>query len=140
MHDARGIALLGLAGLGVFSASAFAQASLDAVTVSAQQCSSAQLGAPIDPKQIGEPVSAVQIDKVDWYAGSAESPAVCVVEGQLLPLDRAPSAFPIRFAVGLPGVWNRRSIHQGGGGMNGTVPRFAPTAPHYRPVRRIPHA
>lgn len=31
----------------------------------------------------------------------------------------------IRFAVALPAVWNGRSAHMGGGGMNGTIPRLA---------------
>src|SRR5262245_28055244 len=106
-----------------------AQQQLDTVKVNAQQCTTAALGAPIDAKLIGEPVSAVQVDKVEWFAAADRSPAMCVVEGQLLPVDKSPTAFPIRFAVGLPAEWNRRSIHQGGGGMNGSVPRFGPAAP-----------
>jgi len=106
-----------------------AQQQLENVTVGQQQCSTATLGASIDPKLIGEPVSAVQIDKVEWFAAADRSPAMCVVEGQLLPVDKSPTAFPIKFAVGLPASWNRRSIHQGGGGMNGSVPRFGPAAP-----------
>src|SRR5665213_1284045 len=126
MHYGRGIALAGMVGLSGICTTTLAQQPLETVTISQQQCSSAQLGAPIDPKQIGEPVSGVQIDKVDWYGGAEHAPGLCVVEGQLLPVDQAPTAFPIRFAVGMPAVWNRRSIHEGGGGMNGTVPRFAP--------------
>jgi feruloyl esterase len=49
-----------------------------------------------------------------------------VVEGQLLPVDTSSTARPIRFAVGMPATWNRRSVHQGGGGMNGMTPQFAP--------------
>ncbi|HTQ35880.1 MAG TPA: tannase/feruloyl esterase family alpha/beta hydrolase [Steroidobacteraceae bacterium] len=128
MDHPKRFALLGVVWLGI-SGSSGAQQSLDTVTVGEQQCTTANLAAPIDPKQIGEPVSAVQIDKVDWYAATERAPALCVVEGQLLPVDHSPTAFPIRFAVALPAQWNRRSIHQGGGGMNGTVPRFAPVAP-----------
>ena len=119
---ATAIAMASLAG---FAGQGMAQQALEPKVIDASQCSLATLGATIDPAQIGEPVRAVQIDKVDWYPAGA-SPALCVVEGQLLPVDRGPTAFPIKFAVALPGSWNRRSIHQGGGGMNGTVPRFAP--------------
>ncbi len=133
-----------LAAAAVFAgcfATAYSQEQLDSVTVDEQQCSKDALGAPIDPGQIGEPVSAVQIDKVDWYAKTERSPAMCVVEGQLQPMDHSATAFPIRFAVGLPAVWNRRSIHQGGGGMNGTVPRFAPMPPRgAAPGRGFPGA
>jgi feruloyl esterase len=71
-------------------------------------------------------VSAVKLDRIQWYPANDKSPALCLVEGQLLPVDTASTARPIRFAVGLPGTWNRRSIHQGGGGMNGMVPQFVP--------------
>jgi feruloyl esterase len=71
-------------------------------------------------------VSAVKLDRVQWHAASERSPALCLVEGQLLPVDTSNTARPIRFAVALPGTWNRRSIHQGGGGMNGMVPQFVP--------------
>ena len=107
-------------------ASAGAEPAADTVTVSEAQCSQTQLGAPIDPAAIGEPVSGVRIDAVQWIPASEHAGALCVVEGQLLPVDQGPTAFPIRFAVALPSVWNRRSIHQGGGGMNGFVPRFGP--------------
>ncbi len=108
------------------SSGVLAQVELVPITVGATQCTVAKLGATIDAKQIGEPVSAVVLEKFSWYEASERSPALCVVEGQLLPVDRSATARPIRFAVGLPGSWNRRSIHQGGGGINGTVPQFAP--------------
>lgn len=103
-----------------------AQAVLQTVTVEADRCSVAAIGAPIEPREIGEPVSAVKLDQIQWYAATEKTPALCVIEGQLLPVDKASTARPIRFAVGLPSTWNRRSIHQGGGGMNGMVPQFAP--------------
>ena len=103
-----------------------AQVALESITVEAERCSAAAIGAPIEPREIGEPVSGVKLDRIQWYAASDKSAALCVIEGQLMPLDTAATARPIRFAVGLPATWNRRSIHQGGGGMNGTVPQFAP--------------
>lgn len=107
----------------------FAQSQSAPLVAGAGQCTLENLGAPVDARQIGEPVSAVQFDRVNWYSRTERSPALCVVEGQLLPVDKSATARPIKFAVGLPAEWNRRSIHQGGGGMNGTVPQFAPAAP-----------
>ena len=126
MRYKSGIALAGAVLLGGIAVRAVAQQALEPITVGEQQCTATILGAPFDPKQIGEPVSGVTIDKVDWYAASERSPALCVVEGQLLPVDKSPTAFPIKFAVGMPATWNQRSIQQGGGGMNGSVPRLAP--------------
>jgi len=129
MRYRRTRVLAGAAVLGGCLAVAHAQQKLDNITIGEQQCTAGALRAPIDPKQVGEPISAVQIDKVDWYAATERSPAMCVVEGQIMPVDRSATAFPIKFAVGLPASWNHRSIQQGGGGMNGSVPRFAPAAP-----------
>lgn len=126
MHKGSGIAVAGAVLLAGFAVRASAQQTLEPIKVGEQQCTAAQLGTLIDPKQIGAPVSGVSIDKIDWYAGTDSSPGLCVVAGQILPVDKSPTAFPIKFAVGLPAEWNRRSIHQGGGGMNGTVPRFGP--------------
>lgn len=121
---------MALAAAGCLAAgTAAAQVTLQPVTVDATKCTTAVLGATIEPRQIGEPVGAVQIDQVNWHAAGANSPALCVVEGQILPVDRSATARPIKFAVGLPATWNRRSIHQGGGGLNGTVPRYAPSPP-----------
>lgn len=105
---------------------ALAQVDLQALTVDAGRCSAAVLGALIEPARIGEPVAGVAFDRIAWHAAGERSPALCVVEGQILPVDSADTARPIRFAVGMPGSWNHRSIHQGGGGMNGMVPNFAP--------------
>lgn len=124
----RQILHLAIAGSAIAMTSAVtAQVELPSVTVGAAQCTSASLGAPIDRSQIGEPVSAVTLDKIAWYEATERSPALCVVEGQLLPVDQSATARPIRFAVALPAVWNHRSIHQGGAGMNGTAPSYAPS-------------
>lgn len=115
------IMLAGAVCLSGFAATASAQKALETITVDAAKCTMATLGAPIDPKQIGLPVSAVQIDTVTWHEAAGNSPAVCAVEGQLMPVDKSDTAFPIKFAVGMPANWNQRSIQQGGGGMNGSV-------------------
>ncbi len=126
MRYRQQMALAAAVCLSGFTAMASAQQALETIKVGADKCTAAILGAPIDPKLIGEPVSAVQIDKVEWYAEADRSPAMCVVEGQLMPVDKSDTAFPIKFAVGLPANWNQRSIQQGGGGMNGSAPRFGP--------------
>jgi feruloyl esterase len=118
-------ALLAACGL-VTALPAIAQVELAPLAVGATQCTVEKLGAKIEAKQIGEPVSAVVLEKFNWHAASERTPALCVVEGQMLPVDQSATARPIKFAVALPGTWNRRSIHQGGGGINGSVPQFAP--------------
>jgi feruloyl esterase len=103
-----------------------AQVTLEPLTTDSAACSTEAIGAPVDPTLLGEPVSAVKLERIQWYPAGERNVALCVVEGQMLPISTASTARPIRFAVGLPASWNRRSIHQGGGGMNGTVPQFAP--------------
>jgi feruloyl esterase len=85
-------------------------------------CSSAALAATIRPDAIGEPVGSVELDSLSWVAASGNSPAHCLVNGRIEPVDQSATARPIRFAVALPAEWNRRSIQRGGGGMNGSVP------------------
>jgi feruloyl esterase len=118
-----------VAGLAVISTAAGAAApgkALEPIAVGAEQCTTDKLGATIEPRLIGEPVGGVTLDRIAWHPASERSAALCVVEGQILPVDTSATARPIRFAVGMPASWNRRSIHQGGGGMNGSVPQFAP--------------
>jgi feruloyl esterase len=84
--------------------------------------SSAALAATIRPDAIGEPVGSVELDSLSWVAASGNSPAHCLVNGRIEPVDQSATARPIRFGVALPAEWNRRSIQRGGGGMNGSVP------------------
>lgn len=46
-------------------------------------------------------------------------PEYCKIEGAIAPID--PHAPPINFQVSLPTTWNDRSMHFGGGGLNGRV-------------------
>src|SRR5690606_15166970 len=85
-------------------------------------CTSPALAATIAPSVIGEPVSAVVLDSVNWVAAAGNTPARCRIDGRLEPVDQSDTARPMRFGVALPGEWNGRSIQMGGGGMNGTVP------------------
>src|SRR5690606_668015 len=94
----------------------------ETITLTAEKCTSPALAATISPSQIGEPVSAVVLDSVNWVEASGNTPAHCIVNGRLEPVDQSATARPIRFGVALPAEWNRRSIQMGGGGMNGSVP------------------
>ena len=42
----------------------------------------------------------------------------------MAPVDKSPTARPIRFGVALPASWSGRGAQLGGGGMNGTIPRL----------------
>ena len=88
-------------------------------------CTSDALKAGIKASQVGEPVGGVTLDAFRWVAASGNTPAHCMVNGSILPVDKADTARPIRFGVALPAQWNRRAVHLGGGGMNGTVPGLA---------------
>jgi feruloyl esterase len=88
-------------------------------------CSGEALGASIPVARIGEPVSAVVLESRNWVSQSDTTPAHCLINGRLEPVDQSATARPIRFAVALPASWNRRAIQMGGGGMNGSVPGVA---------------
>jgi hypothetical protein len=78
-----------------------------------------RVGTSIPVTAIGEPVSAVNLSAPRWVAGSDAASSYAVVEGAILPVD--PNGKPINFRVILPASWSRRSIQQGGGGMNGSI-------------------
>jgi feruloyl esterase len=88
-------------------------------------CTRPALAATVPADRIGEPISAVALDSPTWVAATQDTPAHCLVTGRLQPVDTSSTAQPIRFAVALPALWNRRAIQLGGGGMNGAVPRVA---------------
>jgi hypothetical protein len=64
-------------------------------------CSSAALAATIRPDAIGEPVGSVELDSLSWVAASGNSPAHCLVNGRIEPVDQSATARPIRFGVAL---------------------------------------
>lgn len=90
--------------------------------ITQQDCTAEKLGTSIPPNLIGEPVSSVTLSPPEWHADSAGIPAYCSVQGSMTPIDRSPSARPIRFGVAMPASWSRRSSQLGGGGMNGSIP------------------
>lgn len=73
----------------------------------------------------GTIVSAVRAPEVAPYKDAEGehllvTPARCLVQGRVLPVDAA--APPINFAINLPlGNWNGRALQSGGGGLGGQV-------------------
>ena len=93
-------------------------------TIAEADCTPAKLGSTIPVSAIGLPVSAVTLDAPRWHAEANGLPAYCSVEGTMAPVDKSPTARPIRFGVALPAAWSGRGAQFGGGGMNGTIPRL----------------
>ena len=100
-----------------------AQAGVKAITET--DCTAVTLGSAIPVAAIGEPVAAVTLDAPQWHAEATGLPAYCSIEGSMAPVDKGPTAKPIRFGVALPAAWSGRAAHMGGGGNNGTIPRLA---------------
>jgi len=123
LRSQRLTALIALAALA--AAATRAEAADDSAALTEAVCKSSALGATVPADRIGEPVSAVVLDSLTWTAATQDAPAHCLVAGRLQPVDTSSTAQPIRFAVALPALWNRRAIQLGGGGMNGIVPRVA---------------
>jgi hypothetical protein len=124
--------LIGLAGAFILSSSLCyaASAQLPAnKTITRLDCNSEKLGTSVPVSLIGEPVSAVALDKPLWTEANGSSGAFCLVTGSMAPIDKSATARPIKFAVKLPASWNYRSIHEGGAGLNGTVPDFSGGSP-----------
>jgi feruloyl esterase len=95
-----------------------------AKTMTETDCTAVKLGASIPASAIGEPVSAVTLNAPQWHPESNGAPAYCTVEGSREPVDRSPTARPIRFGVALPASWASRAAQLGGGGMNGMIPQL----------------
>ncbi len=76
-------------------------------------------GTSVPASEIGEPVSSVILYPARWVEAGPSTPAYGVVEGSIMPVD--PQGWPINFRVLLPEKWSKRSMQQGGGGMNGTI-------------------
>jgi feruloyl esterase len=87
-------------------------------------CNATRLAAPIPASRIGEPSGAATLKDPRWVEARGETPAYCVVDGSIAPVDSAQTAQPINFRVVLPSSWNRRAVQLGGGGMNGVIPNL----------------
>lgn len=73
-------------------------------------------GLAITPEEIGLPTGGADIATAQYF----ESPvAYCQINGAIDPMD--PDAPDINFQVNLPYDWNRKGLHYGGGGYNGSL-------------------
>ena len=75
-----------------------------AKTIAEADCTAAKLGSEIPAGDIGAPVSAVTLNAPQWHAEANGVPAYCSVEGSMAPVDKSPTARPIRFGVALSGI------------------------------------
>ncbi|MGW8315080.1 MAG: tannase/feruloyl esterase family alpha/beta hydrolase [Bacteroidales bacterium] len=91
-----------------------------------------KVGTSIAVSEIGEPVGSVILYPPRWVEAIESGPAYAVVEGSVMPVD--PEGWPINFRVLLPEKWSKRSMQQGGGGMNGTITVGADPNPRLSPV------
>ncbi|WP_027210049.1 tannase/feruloyl esterase family alpha/beta hydrolase [Burkholderia sp. WSM2232] len=81
----------------------------------ATQCASLN-GLSLPASSIGEPTSGATITSATLTETSGE---YCKVNGAIAPVD--PAAPSINFQVNLPTNWNRKALHYGGGGFDGTL-------------------
>ena len=109
----------------IWSVGAGAQIPAGSKTITEADCIAAKLGDGIPVSAIGEPVGAVTLSDPRWNTASKGGGPYCMVNGSIAPVDKAPTARPINFAVAFPSDWNGRSVQLGGGGMNGTIPGLA---------------
>jgi len=93
-------------------------------TLAETDCSGSVLGSTVPIAAIKEPVSGVALNAPRWSAASGATPAYCAIDGVIAPIDQRSSAKPINFRVVLPASWSGRSVHLGGGGMNGMIPNL----------------
>ena len=85
-------------------------------------CTAEKAGTSIPASSIGEPVSAVTLNKPEWHTESGNNPAYCSIQGSIAPVDKSVTAKPIQFGVAMPASWSYRAAQIGGGGMNGSIP------------------
>lgn len=88
----------------------------------AQQCAALQ-GSPVPASAIGLPTAGATISSATLIAATASGNTngeFCKVLGGIHPVD--PAAPDIKFEVDLPSTWNGKSVHFGGGGLDGSVP------------------
>ena len=88
----------------------------------AQQCAALQ-GSAVPAFAIGLPTTGATIASATLIAATASGNTngeFCKVLGGIHPVD--PAAPDIKFEVDLPSTWNGKSVHFGGGGLDGSVP------------------
>ncbi|MCA7921717.1 tannase/feruloyl esterase family alpha/beta hydrolase [Burkholderia cenocepacia] len=81
----------------------------------ATQCAALN-GLAIPAASIAEPTGGATVTSATLVEAAGE---YCQVNGAIAPVD--PAAPSIRFQVNLPTNWNRKALHYGGGGFDGTL-------------------
>ncbi|MCA8084701.1 tannase/feruloyl esterase family alpha/beta hydrolase [Burkholderia cenocepacia] len=81
----------------------------------ATQCAALN-GLAIPASSIAEPTGGATVTSATLVEAAGE---YCQVNGAIAPVD--PVAPSIRFQVNLPTNWNRKALHYGGGGFDGTL-------------------
>ncbi|AWG27821.1 tannase/feruloyl esterase family alpha/beta hydrolase [Burkholderia cenocepacia] len=81
----------------------------------ATQCAALN-GLAIPASSIAEPTGGATVTNATLVEAAGE---YCQVNGAIAPVD--PAAPSIRFQVNLPTNWNRKALHYGGGGFDGTL-------------------
>jgi hypothetical protein len=68
---------------------------------------------------IGLPTRGASVETASLSAANDPNGKYCKVNGAIHSVDA--SAQPIRFQINLPGDWNEKAVHAGGGGYDGTL-------------------
>lgn len=93
-----------------------------------------KVGTSVPVSDIGEPAGSVILYTPRWVVATESRPAYGIVEGSIMPVD--PEGWPINFRILLPEQWSKRSMQQGGGGMNGTITVGTEPNPRLSPMLR----
>ncbi|MBJ9967222.1 tannase/feruloyl esterase family alpha/beta hydrolase [Burkholderia seminalis] len=104
-----------ISGCGGNESSGGASASSPPPPSAAAQCAALN-GLAIPASSIAEPTGGATITSATLVEATGE---YCQVNGAIAPVD--PAAPSIRFQVNLPTHWNRKALHYGGGGFDGTL-------------------
>ncbi|MCA8434507.1 tannase/feruloyl esterase family alpha/beta hydrolase [Burkholderia seminalis] len=104
-----------ISGCGGNESSGGASASSPPPPSAAAQCAALN-GLAIPASSIAEPTGGATITSATLVEAAGE---YCQVNGAIAPVD--PAAPSIRFQVNLPTHWNRKALHYGGGGFDGTL-------------------
>lgn len=90
---------------------------IDCTVMANRSIAAAQIGLPTR----GATVVSAELKPAAGDSGSPDFvPEHCSMTGVITSVD--PAAPPINFRVNVPTLWNQKSWHMGGQGMNGTIP------------------
>lgn len=133
------LALASAAALALSPASALAAPAT--VRLDAERCADLK-GLAISPGQIALATGGASITDAVMVAAGGKGPNAfgehCLASGEIRPAD--PTAPNIQFQVALPGAWNGKALMLGGGGFNGSIPRFGEAPYNLSPTAASPLA